>query len=404
MSGGFVKVFGTIKTSSVWVEPHHVFKLWMTFLVEADRHGRVLGSIPGLANLARVTVEEAREAVEKFLAPDPYSRTKSEGGRRIREIDGGWQLINHNKYREMRTEAQAATAERVARHREAHPPKTYVYYVQDGGRVAVGTSKNPWARVLELQAHRPQARLVAIEEGSRELARERRRQFGGSDTARGREWFDVTPDIAAHLALVGNVGNRSSVSGNSSNASSASASVVKNRESQNQKSSTVERAQQQDDPVFAFCTRLAVAANKGLGQAVPRILASAGSTRTVAEIIYAADIPIEFAEQVVLDRALQLRPEVAASVRSLSYFTAAIVEAWERQGMAERVSKSALRRSKKSEPVPVGGAVHLGTCPECGAAGIPYGMWTGHFLKHHPRSDVPDFAGNSSIGGRDAAR
>lgn len=114
---GFVKVFGTIRTSSIWVESPPIFKVWMTLLVEADPKGRVFGTVPGIANSAAVSVEECRTAIEKFLSPDPDSRTPDDEGRRIRPIEGGWQLLNYKRYREMRTEKQIATAERVARHR-----------------------------------------------------------------------------------------------------------------------------------------------------------------------------------------------------------------------------------------------------------------------------------------------
>ena len=38
------------------------------------------------------------------MSPDPDSRTKDHGGRRIEEIDGGWRLLNHAKYKAIRDE------------------------------------------------------------------------------------------------------------------------------------------------------------------------------------------------------------------------------------------------------------------------------------------------------------
>lgn len=71
-------------------------------LADCDFHGRVYASIPGLANLARVTVEECESALETFLAPDQYSRTPDNEGRRIEVIEGGWRLLNYELYREKR--------------------------------------------------------------------------------------------------------------------------------------------------------------------------------------------------------------------------------------------------------------------------------------------------------------
>jgi len=57
-----------------------------------------MGSIPGLANVARVPVEACRAAIAKFLAPDPDSRTKEHDGCRIEAIPGGWVILNHGIY------------------------------------------------------------------------------------------------------------------------------------------------------------------------------------------------------------------------------------------------------------------------------------------------------------------
>jgi hypothetical protein len=76
----------------------------------ADKHGRVWGSIPGIANRARVSVSVCEAALNKFLAPDPYSRSNTYDpeteGRRIEVIEGGWRLINHAHYRAIRDEEE----------------------------------------------------------------------------------------------------------------------------------------------------------------------------------------------------------------------------------------------------------------------------------------------------------
>lgn len=102
MSLTFTKLFSSITESTVWCEPAHTRLVWITMLAMADRKGRVWASIPGLANRARVPLEDAEKAIETFLGPDKYSRTPDFEGRRIEPIDGGWQLLNHAKYRDMR--------------------------------------------------------------------------------------------------------------------------------------------------------------------------------------------------------------------------------------------------------------------------------------------------------------
>lgn len=104
MSRAFTKLFSSITESTVWCEPLATRIVWITMLAMADRQGRVFASIPGLANRARVEVEEAEQAILRFLEPDRYSRTPDHEGRRIEPIDGGWRLLNYAKYREMRDE------------------------------------------------------------------------------------------------------------------------------------------------------------------------------------------------------------------------------------------------------------------------------------------------------------
>lgn len=75
----------------------------MTMLAMSDASGNVWGSIPGLARIANITIEQCEEALTCFLSPDPYSRTKENDGRRVAEVDGGWLLLNHGKYRAIRS-------------------------------------------------------------------------------------------------------------------------------------------------------------------------------------------------------------------------------------------------------------------------------------------------------------
>ena len=117
---GYTKLFSTIVTSTIWQEPPVVCKIWITMLALVDQNGEVHASIPGLAHAAGVSLQECEEALAKFLAPDPYSRSKDFEGRRIQVIDGGWWMVNHAKYREMsnKDEQRRQTAERMRRLRQ----------------------------------------------------------------------------------------------------------------------------------------------------------------------------------------------------------------------------------------------------------------------------------------------
>ena len=112
MSLTFTKLFSSITESTVWCEPSSTRIVWITMLAMADSHGRVWASIPGLANRARVSIDECEAALQTFFAPDPYSRTPDNEGRRIEAIDGGWRLLNHGKYRAIRDEESAKESKR----------------------------------------------------------------------------------------------------------------------------------------------------------------------------------------------------------------------------------------------------------------------------------------------------
>ena len=97
----YTKLFEQILESTIWCEPDSTRVVWITMLAMSDRDGEVLASVPGLANRAHVDIEKTRAAIQCFLSPDIESRTKDYEGRRIAEIDGGWQILNHAKYRDL---------------------------------------------------------------------------------------------------------------------------------------------------------------------------------------------------------------------------------------------------------------------------------------------------------------
>ena len=112
MSMTFTKLFSSITESTLWCEPDKTRLTWITMLAMADRLGRVYSSLPGLANRARIPIGDCEAAINTFLAPDKYSRTTDNEGRRIQTIDGGWILLNHQKYRDMRDQESAKEAKR----------------------------------------------------------------------------------------------------------------------------------------------------------------------------------------------------------------------------------------------------------------------------------------------------
>lgn len=114
----YVKLFSSILDSSVWVGTDRPTKLvWITLLAMADEHGVVYAALPGLAKRAEVTEGECQSALDVLMAPDRNSRTPDHEGRRVEQVEGGWLLLNHQRYREIKTRKQMADAARQAKKR-----------------------------------------------------------------------------------------------------------------------------------------------------------------------------------------------------------------------------------------------------------------------------------------------
>jgi len=106
----YTKLDANIIYSTVWKERPEVVKVWFTLMALADRDGYIGASSEGIARAALVSEEITEAALALFSSPDPKSRTKDWEGRRLIEVDGGWRLLNHAKYRD----AQSAEEKREA--------------------------------------------------------------------------------------------------------------------------------------------------------------------------------------------------------------------------------------------------------------------------------------------------
>jgi hypothetical protein len=117
----YSKLFAQILDSSIWLapDPHRI--VWITLLAAMDRHGVArFAAAENLSTRARVPLRETRRAIKAFESPDPFGLDQEYEGRRIERIDGGWLILNSEKYRNMVDSSVVATQtrERVRRHRE----------------------------------------------------------------------------------------------------------------------------------------------------------------------------------------------------------------------------------------------------------------------------------------------
>jgi hypothetical protein len=132
---GFTKLFSSIVTSSIWVEDHPTVRVWIGMLALANANGVVEGSIPGLANVCRVTPSECQKALQILSQPDSFSRNPENEGRRIEPHPGGWRILNYLNYRDRGQDKDGSRADYYRRYRVQHR------YVARNKRVLRDTQK-----------------------------------------------------------------------------------------------------------------------------------------------------------------------------------------------------------------------------------------------------------------------
>lgn len=113
----FTKLFGhRLMTSSLWLEPPDVLKLFLSMLFQADETGLVsITGVKTLAASAEMNLEATERALAILEAPDPASRSRDQDGRRVVRVEHplpGWMVVNARRYRHAQTKHQAFDAER----------------------------------------------------------------------------------------------------------------------------------------------------------------------------------------------------------------------------------------------------------------------------------------------------
>ncbi len=96
---GFTKLDSGILQSSIMAEPPETFKVFVAILASTGPDGIARISSTFLAAACFFPLDVVDEALVTLEAPDPRSRSLNDDGRRIRRVDGGYFVINYDKYR-----------------------------------------------------------------------------------------------------------------------------------------------------------------------------------------------------------------------------------------------------------------------------------------------------------------
>lgn len=215
----YAKLFRSLTMSSIWSEDKDTRILWTTMLAEADAEGFIFGAIPGLANVARLTIPETKAALAKLMAPDPDSgdlaRNPENEGRRVQEIQGGWRLVNYVHYRDIHDQEVRRAQYRESKRRKrsigvdgphmstdvhTSPPKSTPVHPSDAAQMQLNSDADASQRKKRTPSPTPSGGRGDDEAISRIFAHYRKR-FGKRDP------YSLTPKrrqkIAARLDEIG---------------------------------------------------------------------------------------------------------------------------------------------------------------------------------------------------------
>lgn len=113
---GYTPVFDTVFTGTLCGK-YPDTAAWMFLLALADKNGEIDATPQYISTITGMPVDDLIGCIERFMEPDPDSRSAAEHGRRLVKIDSdrpwGWRVVNHEKYRE-KARLQAKSAREVA--------------------------------------------------------------------------------------------------------------------------------------------------------------------------------------------------------------------------------------------------------------------------------------------------
>lgn len=110
---GYTKLFSSIIASTIWREDDKTRLVWITMLAMKNERHIVEASLPGLADLAHVSIKECQASIKKLESTDKYSRNEAQQGRRIEKCEGGWRILNGEYYRRLLSMEERREYQRV---------------------------------------------------------------------------------------------------------------------------------------------------------------------------------------------------------------------------------------------------------------------------------------------------
>lgn len=114
MRHSYTPVFKDVLTSRVWALPDAQLRVWLWLTLNADPEGFVCADLAGVAVAARVSAQDAREALDVLALPDADADPADPfEGRIIERVRRGWRVLVAEDNRELaKSEAKKARQRR----------------------------------------------------------------------------------------------------------------------------------------------------------------------------------------------------------------------------------------------------------------------------------------------------
>ncbi len=100
----FTPLWNGLVDSSIWEEPDHVFRVFMAMLSLKDANHQVTMDGYKLAKRIHMPVDKVEDALKILESPDRRRPDQEFEGRRIKKVEGVWEILNGEFYRQMVSE------------------------------------------------------------------------------------------------------------------------------------------------------------------------------------------------------------------------------------------------------------------------------------------------------------
>jgi hypothetical protein len=159
---GFTKLDERILQSSIMAEDPKTFKIWIAMLAACRENGIAYVSTTYLQAICHMTDIAVNKAIERLSSPDSASRSIADEGRRIRKVDGGFEIINYILYRDVSLKNAEAERKRLYRKKISECPDNVPTCPDSSASASASVSASPSASEIEKNLNPIDVALVQL--------------------------------------------------------------------------------------------------------------------------------------------------------------------------------------------------------------------------------------------------